>query len=212
MTVLPYLLNSYGEATTLSGLLALTNSFIIALRLRKLVVWKRLFPILITFIIISAFSIFTLKKFEDQTLRFILGILLIIISLYFVFFSGKIHIKTNIPTQITVGTISGLMGGFFAMQGPPAVLYFLKSEIDKEHYMAMLQCYLLLGNIGMTVSRASNGFLTITVLQSYLYGIIGVIIGTSVGAIVFNKIPIKFFKYIVYGFIGISGVVILFNC
>ena len=28
------------------------------------------------------------------------------------------------------------MGGFFGMQGPPAVLYFIQSELTKEQYMA----------------------------------------------------------------------------
>ncbi len=209
MIVLPYLLPSYGEATTLSGLLALTNSLFIAIKLRKLISLKRLLPILITFIIVSITSVFLLKKTEDHILRFILAIVLILTSLYFIFFSDRIHLKTNLKTQITAGAISGMMGGFFAMQGPPAVLYFLSSEKDKQHYMAMLQYYLLTGNIAMTMARAGNGFLTQTVAISYLYGIIGVIIGTSIGAIVFNKIPTKIFKYVVYSFIGLSGVIIL---
>lgn len=209
MTMLPYLLPSYAEATTLSGLLALTNSLFIAIKLRKLISLKRLLPILITFIIVSICSVCLLKKTEDHLLRTILAVVLILTSLYFIFFSEKIHLKPNLKTQITAGTISGLMGGFFAMQGPPAVLYFLSSEKDKEHYMAMLQCYLLTGNVAMTIARAGNGFLTKDVAISYLYGIIGVIIGTSIGALVFEKIPTKIFKYIVYSFIGLSGVIIL---
>lgn len=45
MTLLPFLMPSYGEATTLSGLLAMTTSAIIAFRMRKHLVWKRLIPI-----------------------------------------------------------------------------------------------------------------------------------------------------------------------
>ena len=52
MTVLPYLLPSYGEATTLSGLLAMTTSLIVSFRMRKYLNWHHLLPILITFIII----------------------------------------------------------------------------------------------------------------------------------------------------------------
>ena len=48
MSMLIHLVPSYGEAVTLSGMLALTTSLTIALRLRKLVVWKRLLPMLIT--------------------------------------------------------------------------------------------------------------------------------------------------------------------
>ena len=62
------------------------------------------------------------------------------------------------------------MGGFFGMQGPPAVLYFIQSEPTKEHYMAMAQTYFLIGNLMMTGVRAYNGFFTTTVAVDYLYG------------------------------------------
>ena len=42
MTMLPFLMPSYGEATTLSGLLAITTSAAIVWRLRDYVTWQRL--------------------------------------------------------------------------------------------------------------------------------------------------------------------------
>ena len=107
------------------------------------------------------------------------------------------------------GTLSGLMGGFFGIQGPPAVLYFIQSEPTKEHYMAMAQTYFLIGNAVMTLVRAYNGFFTTTVLTNYCYGLGGVIIGTTIGAYVFRRIPNRAFRYVVYAYIGVSGVIIL---
>ncbi len=101
------------------------------------------------------------------------------------------------------------MGGFFGMQGPPAVLYFIQSEPTKEHYMAMAQTYFLIGNVMMTFVRAYNGFLTTTVLIDYCFGLGGVIIGTTLGAYVFKRIPNRIFRYIVYAYIAVSGVIIL---
>ena len=101
------------------------------------------------------------------------------------------------------------MGGFFGMQGPPAVLYFISSEPSKEHYMAMAQTYFLVGNAMMTFVRLYNGFVTPAVLDGYLYGIGGVVLGTMLGAYVFNHIPARLFRYIVYAYIGISGLIIL---
>ena len=163
MTLLPFLMPSYAEATTLSGLLALTTSAIITFRMRKFITWKRLIPILLTFMTVSAVAICMLTRIHDHTLRKILGIVLMITSLYFAFFKERIRLKTTLPYQIGAGTVSGIMGGFFGMQGPPAVLYFISSEPDKNHYMAMAQTYFLIGNAMMTVVRASNGFLTAAV-------------------------------------------------
>ena len=124
-------------------------------------------------------------------------------------FSQCIKLPTTKNVQVGVGTLSGLMGGFFGMQGPPAVLYFIQSEPTKEHYMAMTQTYFLIGNVMMTGVRAYNGFFTITVAIDYLYGLGGVIIGTLLGAYVFKHIPNHIFRYIVYAYICFSGVIIL---
>ena len=141
MTMLPFFLPTYGEATTLSGLLAITTSAVIVWRLREHVIGKRLWTILLTFIIVSTIAIFALKRIEDHILRQILGVALIVISIYFALFSQKIKLPTTKRVQVGAGTLSGLMGGFFGMQGPPAVLYFIQSEPSKEHYMAMTQTF-----------------------------------------------------------------------
>ena len=211
MTILPFFMPTYGEATTLSGMLAITTSAVIVWRLRSFVTWHRLRLILLTFIIVSTFAVFTLKRIEDHILRQILGVVLILISIYFAAFSQKIKLPTTKRVQVGAGTLSGLMGGFFGMQGPPAVLYFIQSEPTKEHYMAMAQTYFLIGNVMMTFVRAYNGFLTTTVLTDYCFGLGGVIMGTSLGTYVFKRIPNRFFRYIVYAYIGISGVIILIS-
>lgn len=208
MTLLPFLMPSYGEATALSGLLAMTTSTIICIRMRKFITWKRLIPILLTFILISTPTIFLSARIDNHGLNRILGITLILTAFYFAFFSRRIKLKTTHPYQIGAGTISGVMGGFFGMQGPPAVLYFISSEPDKSHYMAMAQTYFLLGNSVMTVVRAANGFLTATVGRNYLLCLAAVLMGTLLGSLAFKHIPGKIFPYVVYSYIGISGLVI----
>ena len=196
MTMLPFLMPTYGEATTLSGLLAITTSAAIVWRLRNYVTWQRLWPILLTFIIVSTIAIFALTRIEDHILRRILGVALILISIYFMLFSTRIKLPTTKKVQVGAGALSGLMGGFFGMQGP-------------EQYMAMAQTYFLIGNLMMTGVRSYNGFFTTTVAVDYLYGLGGVIIGTILGAYVFKHIPSRIFRYIVYAYICISGVIIL---
>ncbi len=208
MTLLPFLMPSYAEATALSGLLALTTSAVISWRMRKHITWKRLLPILITFIVISSGAIFLLTKIHDDVLRKILGIVLILTALYFAFFSRKIKMPTTLPYQIGAGTLSGVMGGFFGMQGPPAVLYFISSEPSKECYMAMAQTYFLIGNAMMTIVRAANGFLTPTVGRCYIFCLAAIALGILLGSWAFKHIPARTFPYVVYSYIGISGLVI----
>ena len=211
MTMLPASMSSHGEATTLSGILAMTTSLIIVIQKYRFIVWQRLLPILLMFIVVSIGAIFVLKRMEYSILNILLGITLVVVSIYFSFFSKRIKVKTTLPVQITAGTLSGLMGGFFGMQGPPAVLYFVNSEKDKEHYLAVTQTYFLVGNIMMTIARAYNGFFTTAVSMGYIYGITGVVIGNLIGAWVFRHITGSLLKYIIYAYIGISELTFLFE-
>ena len=142
MTMLPFLMPSYAEATTLTGLLAMSNSIYIAIRMHRYVQWRRVVPILCAFVVVSTLSIFCLKKIDDVVLRDVLGVVLILFSIYFWFFNKKIRLRPTLPTQIGTGVLSGLMGGFFNMQGPPAVLYFISTAKDKNQYMALAQVYI----------------------------------------------------------------------
>lgn len=209
MTMLPFLMPSYGEATALSGLLALTTSAVAAWKYRRNVNLKRLIPILSIFLIISTLSICLLSEMNDVTLRTILGAVLIAVSIYFSVFSRRIRFGTTLPYQICAGSLSGLMGGFFGMHGPPAVLYFLSSEPDKEHYMGMIQTYFVITNIMMTIVRGINGFLTYTVGKNYIFCLAAVALGSWLGSIAFKRLSSRIFPYIVYGYIGLSGVIIL---
>jgi len=209
MTVLPYLLPTYGEATTLSGTLALVTSLIIVWRMWRFISWRKLLPILITFLIVSWFAVQFVAHSGDGMLKRILGGVLLLASIYFFFLSDKIKIRPTLTMQILMGTLSGFMGGLFGMQGPPAVLYFLASTEKKDEYMALAQTYFLVGNVVMTFYRAHNGFLTPLVAQYWCYGLCAVLVGTWLGARVFRMIPIQLLRKIIYAYMGVSGVVAL---
>jgi len=68
-------------------------------------------------------------------------------------------------------------------------------------------------SIGASFVQRTTGFgfgiFTTTVLTDYCFGLGGVIIGTTLGAYVFKRIPNRIFRYIVYAYIAISGAIIL---
>ena len=213
MTVLPFLMPSYGEAVTLSGLLSLTSATVVMVKYLKYVTWKRMLPIAAAFVIFSTIAIFLLDRIEGQAMRVILGIMLVLISLYFSFFKDKLQ-KIIRPTkgwQFGAGTASGIMGGLFGMHGPPVVLYLISSEPDKDHYMGMIQTYAVITNIAMLIVRAFAGYVTPAVGGAYLYGLVGLAMGVIAGNWAYRRIPGKLFTYIVYAYIGICGLIIFFT-
>ena len=211
MTALPFLMPSYAEAVTLSGLLSLTSAAVVMIKYLSYVNWKRLLPILEAFGVFSTIAICMLDRIEGPAMRRILGLMLIILSLYFSFFKTRLqkYIRPTRGWQIGTGTASGIMGGLFGMHGPPVVLYLIVSEPTKEHYMGMIQTYAVLTNIAMLAVRAYNGYVTPSVGSAYLYAAGGLAIGVIAGNWAFKRIPARIFTLIVYAYIGVSGAIIL---
>ncbi|MCQ2959602.1 MAG: sulfite exporter TauE/SafE family protein [Bacteroidales bacterium] len=207
MTMLPYLCPSYGEATTLSGILSALQSLYVLLVLYRLVDWKRLILISLSFTLFSFFAIKFVASATDSILKILLGIVLILLSLYFLFVSPKLQVKPTKTLQVSMGALSGIMGGLFGMHGPPAVIYFLAVEVNKYRYMAVCQAYFLLTNIIMTFFRAQNGFLTPFVGWGCLYACVGVVIGSFLGRKVFDKLPTEKLRNVIYIYMIFSGIV-----
>jgi len=206
MTVLPYMMPSYGEAITLSGLLACITSCRVSWQLRKNVQWKKLLPMLVTFAIVSYVAVKLCASAGDATMNKCFGGMLVCISIYFYFFSSKVHIPSNIPMQVSMGGLSGILGGFFGIQGPPVVLYYLTLLKTKEEYMAVVQTYYVISTFLMTYFRWQCGFFTETVAIGWLYGFIGVFIGGWVGSMIFNRFSVNTLRKVIYLYMAISGI------
>jgi len=147
--------------------------------------------------------------FGTQTswLKIILGITLILLSIYFTFFKKDgIKIQPNWFNTISLGSLSGLMGGLFSMQGPPVVYYYLSTQENKEEYMAQTQCFFLLGNLWMTMLRAGEGIITAEVGKNYLIAITGCLTGMWIGAHIYNKMNRDMLLKLIYIFLAYSGV------
>jgi uncharacterized membrane protein YfcA len=213
MTALPFLMPSYAEAVTLSGLLSLTSATVVMVKYIKFVSWKRLLPVVAAFFVFSTLAICLLDRIEGPTMRRILGVMLIFLSFYFSFFKEKLqkYIRPTVGWQLGTGSASGIMGGLFGMHGPPVVLYLIVSEPDKDHYMGMIQTYAVLTNVIMLAVRAFNGYVTPAVGITYLYGLGGLVVGVLAGNWAYKRIPNRVFTYLVYAYICISGAIILFT-
>ena len=85
MMVLPFIMPSIGEATALSGLLAIFTALVPAIHMVRNVPWRKLIPILVTFVIVSFFSVLMVKHIDSHILKKVLGGVMILISLYFMF-------------------------------------------------------------------------------------------------------------------------------
>ncbi len=209
MTVLPYVMPSYGEATALSGLLAMVTSGIVVFRLWRHIPWSKLLVILLVFLFVSWFAVLIVARQPGEIIHKVLGVVLILASLWFFFFNDRVRLRPSVGVQIAMGAISGMMGGLFGMQGPPAVIYFLSASDTKEEYAALAQAYFLIGNIFMSFSRWGHGFVTAAVGEAWLAAIVAVLLGGWLGGKVFERLSASMVRRVAYAYMAVSGVVTL---
>lgn len=208
MMFLPFFIPTFGEAITLSGLLAGTTSLLIAVHNWRYIRWRIMGIIFLANIVTSYIAIEFMAGLGNETMKKALGVVLILIALYFLFFQGKHQLPTKSKSvQAVIGAISGLTGGMFAMPGPPIVLYCINAFNDKKEYIATLQALFCCSNIFYTLFRARVGFFTAHTLYYWGIGLAGLFIGTLLGARCFEHISGKMLKRIVYCMMMVSGVI-----
>lgn len=89
MMFFPFILPSYGEATTLSGLLAGTTALFITLRHYKQICWRSVAIIIVFNIAASYFAIESVSSIGNDAMKRCLGVALVAVSLYFLFGKTK---------------------------------------------------------------------------------------------------------------------------
>ncbi len=208
MMFFPFFLPSYGESVMLSGLLAGSTALMIAIKNRKYIRWKMMWIVTFFNVLFSFIATEYMRSLSNDVLKQCLGVVLILIALYFLFGEGRMgRIFKSKPAQVTIGSVSGVMGGMFAMLGPPLVLYCISTLEDKHEYVTTLQAFSVVFNLFYTIFRFKAGFYSDDTWLWWVIGFGGVIIGSSLGTRCFDVISNRMLKRIVYVIMIVSGTV-----
>ena len=210
MMFLPHFLPSHTAAATISCLFSCYTTTFNSIRYRKDVAYKTAIPMLAAALISIPIAVYFAAKVSAKIFEILLGSVLVVLSIYFLFFNKKIKIKPTIPNGIVAGTLGGALNGLFSTGGPPAVLYLTSATPNNITYFATIQFYFCLTNIYATANRAINGLITTDLLIYAGVGILGCIAGDFFGRKIFDKLDAQKLKYIIYIGMIISGVLMLF--
>lgn len=142
---------------------------------------------------------------DASHLTMVLGFFLVLLALYFAYFSERIHITANPRNGLLMGLVAGLGNGFFGIGGPPVALYLFAAISDKKAYLATIQAYFLFCNVHSILVRSHYGSLLVNHIPLILVGWAAIGIGTFAGLKLFNRISDHLLRRIVYIFVGLSG-------
>lgn len=204
MIFLP-LLFPFSTAVTLCQIIAIVSTAYLSVRYWKHIRWKILLPLLLVSLAVGAVVTYQSISMPQGNLKMLLGVTLMVLAVFFVWFSNRIKLKGNIGSGLAMGVIAGLGNGLFGIGGPPVALYLMACIEDKNEYLATIQSYFLLSNISTILIRMFNGSIDTGHIPVILVGWVGIGVGTWLGLIAFKKMSMPALKKLVYAFVGFSG-------
>lgn len=204
MAVAPLFL-PYETALGLSTILGIVLNASILLRCWRHIDWKQLWLPLIFGLLGATAGVFLLSSSPPQVYKRALGVFLLLLSIWFFFFSERVRIKANLRNAGIAGAISGICGGLFTINGPPMVLYFISVIKDKRVYQATLQAYFFLNAVWLLALRLLMHQIPAGVGTLTLWGLAGLIIGSLVGGKIFDRVDSAKLKRFIYLFMAVAG-------
>lgn len=201
----PLLMPSYATATVCVTVLTLAFTTINAVRMRKEIVWAWIVPTFVSYFIASFFAVRLLSVVDDGSIKKILGLVLILLSLYFIFFQKKIKIQPTKTNGFLAGAMSGALESLFCVGGPPIVLYLLTVSNDVRRYTASVQAWFAVTELFLLWMRYLNGLVTPAAIHYSAIGLLAILPGIYLGNVLLKHMNQQRLKYIVYTIMLIYG-------
>lgn len=108
MAIWPMFMPFY-TASILEAIAAFFMVIYIAVRLRKFIDWKLLLPPVVMATVTSFLGVNTLMALDEAVLSKIMGTVLLVLAVYFIFFSSKVHLKAGLVSGLAAGAVSGFL-------------------------------------------------------------------------------------------------------
>lgn len=208
MAISPYFL-PYAVAQVLNMSTSPIGNFINVSRRYTKINWRQVLVPLAFSTVACYISLEVATHIDTASMRRALGAVLFLLAIWFVFFSKKVKIRPTFLNGSIAGFISGIMTGLFAISGPPVVVYYLSALEDKEEYMATIQSYFMGNSLLTLLMRFLNGTFPAFSPLWYCACLAGMAVGVLFGIKFYKRLNGDMMKKYVYGFMAISGLIIL---
>ena len=208
MLFLPYIM-TVAQASALSVLITMLLNVLFVAKYRRFIQLRLVvFPALISFAV-STLAIYIGANLELNAMKVVFSLFLIVLALYFIFFSDRVKLQANLPTVLLCASLAGAANGLFGIGGPPMALYFLTVTREKEEYIGTTQMYFLLTSAYTTVIRLISGVFDRELLLLSIPGILAILLGSYIGMRVVDRISHEKMKRVIYLFLMASGLITL---
>ena len=206
MMFMPHFMPVHISTPALSTLFSVGTTSWNAVRYRRHISFRTILPLLAAALIAIPVAVHFAATVPAAVFKAILGAVLILLSVYFLFFEKKVRFRPTTASGLAMGTVSGTLTGLFSTGGPPVVLYLTQALPDKDVYFATIQFFFALTGIYSTAVRIAGGVIRADILPYAAVGFIGCLAGNYLGGLVYDRLNPTVFRRVIYIGMIVSGI------
>lgn len=197
-------------AIPLGALCGLVVNIVLAFQLKKHIKYFELKNIIWGSVIGIPIGVFVLSAADQNLLKMILGIFVLVFVLITV--TGFIKPRDfNNNWGYLAGLFSGLFGGAFNTNGPPVLIYFYLKGWDKLKFKGQITGFFIITSSVIVVSHFAAGLTTSEIFYDFLYLLPVILLGIFLGTKLFSKISSEIFNRIVMLFLFMVAIYLIFQ-
>lgn len=194
------------HASAISSSICMVLTISLVFRFRKYVSIKKAIMPCILYNIASISIIWVSTSLDMHLLVLLFGVFLVSITLFFFLGKGRVAIRATPLSSVVIPVFSGITGGLFGIGGPLMAPYFLDITSSKEEYIGTLQAVFACTSFVGFFMRIFRGIYTLSLVPVTILGFVGIFAGRVIGLKILNKVSAPLLSKLVYGVIGLSGV------
>lgn len=194
----------------LVALIGLCITIILFIQLWKHLDWRKVYPLFLGALPGILIGVFFLKRLDGGLTQCILGIILLIYSLYSLFFrSTNKGIREG--WAYLFGFFSGCLGGALSVPGPAAIVYISLQNWSKDTIKVTLQGFFMVSFSTVVLFHAVSGITTAVVFRFFLVSLPLLFLGTYAGSLSYGRIKEEEYKRVILILLALLGVFIIYR-
>ena len=122
------------------------------------------------------------------------GIVIVLFVISSLFTPPRIPDRYDLPTQLSIGSVAGVLGGLSAIWSPAVVIYLLARNVPRDMYMGATGLLVLLGSVSLITGYWQAGALSAELAGQSAVMVVPALLGYSNGEWLRARLDAKQFK------------------
>jgi len=191
-------------------ILALCISLTLSLQLRRSIRFNNITVLFLATIIGIPVGVYSLKHIPAEILSLALGCLMIAFTSYQLLAKPS-PCKLGLPSTITAGFFSGILGGSIGAGGPPVIIYSAIQTWSKDEAKSTLAFYFFISGIIISAFHAYSGLITSDVLNYIAISLPSLTVGVFLGTFAYKHISDHGYRKLATILIFLLGCMMIFK-